>query len=126
MDSEITEQLQAVTDSDNVRVAEVGMVSGPIRRALERQIIFLVCEELDISALELLCPNRHRPLPMARQLVAWLLWTWEGFTQQQAADVLGVTVSTVGYYIRNVERRRRNHGEWAPTCKRLVKALIDG
>lgn len=103
----------------------VGEVAGAgvddLRSAMKQRILFLVCEELGVTPLQVLCQNRTRPLPMARQLVAWLMWNWEGFTMQQAADLLGVNVSTVGYYVHNVESKRKR--EWATICRRLAKAV---
>jgi hypothetical protein len=84
--------------------------------------LYLVCDELDISPLEVLCPDRHSPLPFARELVAWLLYKWEGWTKVAIADFLGVNPSTVRYYLRNIERKRRN-GEVVDLCRRLVRAL---
>jgi len=101
----------------SVSRGEVVAPAGSSHAAMQQKVIFLVCEELGVTPLQLLCPDRTRPLPMARQLSAWLMWNW-GFTMQQAADSLGVSVSTVGYYCRNVERRRAN-GEWRTICRRL-------
>lgn len=62
--------------------------------------------------------DRHAPLPHARQLIAWLL-SVEGFTAVAIASVMGRNPSTVLYYIRNLERRRRSEWLIADRCSRL-------
>lgn len=86
------------------------------------QILSLVCDALDVSPLQVLARDRHAPKPLARQLTAWLLYRWVHIPQTQVAGLLGVTYSTVSYYVRNVERRRRN-GELRSLCDSLARGL---
>lgn len=86
--------------------------------------IYAVCQELDIQPLELLLADRHHPLPLARQLVAWLLCHWEHWTVRQTADLLDREWSTVAYYIRTVNRRRQHETEMAARCERLTRLTL--
>lgn len=86
------------------------------------QILSLVCDALDVSPLQVLVRDRHAPKPLARQLTAWLLYRWVHLPQTQVAGLLGVTYSTVSYYVRNVERRRRN-GELRGLCDSLARQV---
>lgn len=69
-----------------------------------------------------LSKDRHAPLPQARQLSAWLLVKWWKVPIVKVAGLLDVSYSTVAYYLRNVERRRRN-GELSDLLTRLARRV---
>lgn len=85
-------------------------------------VLYLVATELGTTPLAVLCKDRHAPLPAVRQLTAWLLIKWVHLPIVEVAGLLDVTYSTVLYYVRNVERRRRN-GEWTDLCLRLARQV---
>jgi hypothetical protein len=111
-------------DESSVQSLTVGKLSEaePI---LFQQVLFLVCDELDVSPLAVLVADRRRPLPQARHMVAWLLCQWEGWTRRSVAHALGVNEKTVAYYLRNVRRNLLN-GEWTDLTHRLSQGLASG
>ena len=86
---------------------------------LAEPTIYAVCAELDVTPIGLLTTDRHAPLPQARQLVAWLLYRQHNWTTPRIASLLDKNVSTVLYYVRNVDRRYRQEWEMIDRCSRL-------
>lgn len=95
--------------------------SGPAYWEVALPIIYRVCDNLNVSPIAVLSVDRHHPLPTARQLIGWLLHR-RGWLGWQISFILGVDVSTVYYYIHNVERRRRMEYGMAAQCARLISA----
>lgn len=85
-----------------------------------RERLDSVCEEIEVAPWMVESSDRHAPLPHARQLIAWLLYR-DGFNLVAIASAMGRNPTTVSYYIRNLERRRRSEWLIADRCSRLQR-----
>jgi chromosomal replication initiation ATPase DnaA len=71
------------------------------------KLILAVCRWLNVSALDVLSGDRHRPIPEARHWICWWLYYRENWSRDQISELMGINYGSVSYALRRINRLRK-------------------